>query len=543
MTGMSSHWSVPAAGSLPSRATGSGHPALLALTVLAISLLAGCKIVVTVPEGGEVVTGDGFRCRSGDTCVIEVDDTRFDSTFSARPAPGYTFTRWKAKAFAFCGNQTTACRLATTLIGDNPALLDVLASDQEFFLEPVFVPYDVAWWQKTLGEIDAGTYASAGRLYDIAPNLDQCDPGSLKPAATARALAAVNQVRLLHRLPAVDYDDFYDMQVQESSLVQRANNYLSHFPDPRDRCYSASAADGAVSANITGGNGGPADPADQVFGWTNDNFNVGSLMEAGHRRWILFPELGYVSYGQVDGYGTLKVFDFGRLPVRSPPEDLEFVALPYRHYPWVLVSQGEKPTPWSLSLLPPAGAPGAFDYFGSARVAVTDNASGNPLTVRSVHRDTKGYGLANFLSWMVDGWEYDRDYTVEISGIRLPGGETRTLRYPVLVDRYHLFDVDHPLEAGDSRERRTLRGRFQSADDRDSFRLRLRGNLRVTGESEFSNQAFFILVYDGNKRLVRAADAAYTLDFPQGLYTVVVSPCDENGLCYQGTRGYTVTFQ
>jgi uncharacterized protein YkwD len=515
----------------------------LAITGCLICLIAGCKIVVTVGEGGRVVTGDGFECRSGDTCVIEVEDTRFDSTFSAVAAPGYTFTRWKAKAFAFCGNQTTACRLATTLIGDNPALLEVLASDQEFFLEPVFVPYDVDWWQGALDEIDAGTFASAGGLYDLAPNLDQCDPGWLKQAARKRALAAVNQVRSLHRLPAVDYDDFYDMQVQQTSLVQRANNYLDHFPDPRDRCYSAAAAYGAASANITSGTGGPADPADQVFGWTNDNFNVGSLMEAGHRRWILFPELGYVSYGQVDGYGTLKVFDFGMPPAYSLPDDLEFVAMPYRAYPWVLVSQGANPTPWSLSMVPPAGTGGAFDYFSGAQVAVTDGESGQRLTVHSVHSDTKGFGLANFLSWMVDGWDYDRQYIVRVSDIRLPGGGTRDLEYPVLVDRYHLFNVDHPLEAGDSRERRTLRGRFHSADDRDSFRLRLLGDVRVTGKSEFSNQAFFVLVYDSNKRLIKAADAAYTLNFPQGQYTVVVSPCDDNGLCYQGTQGYTVTLQ
>jgi hypothetical protein len=186
---------------------------------------------------------------------------------------------------------------------------------------------------------------------------------------------------------------------------------------------------------------------------------------------------------------------------------------------------------------------GAFDYFSDAEVTVTDSESGAQLTVHSRYSDTQGFGLANFLSWMVEGWEYDRAYTVRVSNIRLPGGGFRDLQYPVLLDRYHLFNVEHPLESGDTRERRTLKGRFDAAGDRDSFRLRLLGDMRVTGSSEFSNQGFFILVYDGNKRLVKASDAAYRMNFPQGQYTVVVSPCDENGLCYQGTRRYTVTFR
>lgn len=514
-----------------------------ALTALLALFLVSCRIVVTVPEGGRVVTEDGFECRSGDTCVIEVNDTGFDSTFSAIPAPGYTFARWKPKTLAFCGNKTTACSLATTPFGDNQAVLDVLDSDREFFLEPVFVPYDLTWWREVLAEIDSGTFASAAALYRIAPILAQCDPGALKSAARMRARTAVNQVRALHDLPAVDYDDFYDMQVQEASLVQRANNYLNHFPDPDDACYSAAAADGAATSNLSGGSGGPAHPADQVFGWTNDNFNLASLMEAGHRRWILFPELGHVSYGQVDGYGALKVFDFGTTPSYSVPGDLEFVAVPYRSYPWLLVSKGANPTPWSLSMVPPAGMDSAFDYFGDATVSVSDTESGEGLRVRSVHRDSKRIGLANFISWMVDGWDYDREYTVKVSGIRQPGGGTRDLQYAVLIDRYHLFNVDYPLEAKDRQQRTTLTGRFDSADDRDSFRLRLLGELRVEGTSEFSNQAFFILVYDSNKRLVKASDTAYTMSFPQGKYTVVISPCDGSGLCYQGTRNYTVTFE
>ncbi len=529
----------------PSRcptARGGSVPGLL-LAALLGCLLAGCKIVVTVPEGGRVVTEDGFVCEAGQTCEIEVSDTSFDSTFTAEAKPGYTFTRWRPKARAFCGNQSTPCYLSTAPLGGDQGFLDLLASDEEFYLEPIFVNYDVSWWRTVLDEIDNGTFATAGFLYAIAPNAALCDPGSLKAEAKQRALAALNQVRALHRLPAVDYDSFYDMQMQEASLAQRANNYLNHFPSPGDSCYTASAADGSSTSSLTGGSGGPADPAEHVFGWTNDNFNQAALMEAGHRRWNLFPELGYASYGQVDGYASLKVFGFGMPPAHPVPNDLEFVALPYGTYPWVLVSGGANPTPWSLSMVPAGGGPGSFNYFADAQVSVTDTLAGTPLAVHSLHSDSKNFGLANFLSWMVDGWDYDREYTVRVSNISLPGGGKRDLEYPVIVDRYHLFNVNYPLEATDSKQGRILQGRFNAQGDRDSFGLTLNGSTQVAASSEFSNPGFFVRVYNSNKRLVKSADAPFTHTFPLGQYTVVISHCDESGLCYQGTQQYRVSFE
>ena len=131
----------------PSRcptARGGSVPGLL-LAALLGCLLAGCKIVVTVPEGGRVVTEDGFVCEAGQTCEIEVSDTSFDSTFTAEAKPGYTFTRWRPKARAFCGNQSSPCHLSTAPLGGDQGFLDLLASDEEFYLEPILVNYDVSW--------------------------------------------------------------------------------------------------------------------------------------------------------------------------------------------------------------------------------------------------------------------------------------------------------------------------------------------------------------------------------------------------------------
>ena len=92
----------------------------MALVPLLATFLVACKIVVTVPKGGKVVTEDGFVCQAGEVCVIEVSDDTFDSTFTAMADEGYTFTRWARKPSALCGNQTGSCHLSTLLFSGFP---------------------------------------------------------------------------------------------------------------------------------------------------------------------------------------------------------------------------------------------------------------------------------------------------------------------------------------------------------------------------------------------------------------------------------------
>ena len=287
------------------------HLKVLLLLLVSLLLLSACVIKVVVPVGGKVVSDNGVICLTGATCTIEVKDREYDDTFRAVPDPGYIFKHWKTGKDHFCAKAKGPCHLLTTILEDNQQVLDVLASSKSYFLKPVFVNksgYKVAYWKKLTAQIDNGAFSTESYLYDIKPVIAQCDPGDLSPAVNKRTLKVTNKIRALHKLPAVQHDSFYDMQTQETALVQKANNYLSHFPDPADACYTESAASGASTSNI--GNGTSGDPASDILGWTNDNFNVAQLDQAGHRRWMLAPELGYLSYGQVEGATALKVFGF-----------------------------------------------------------------------------------------------------------------------------------------------------------------------------------------------------------------------------------------
>ncbi len=111
--------------------------------VILLSFLAGCKLQIIVPLGGQVITDSGtYSCAAGQTCEIDIVDLFFDETFTAVPDTGYIFVQWKKKAGrGFCAtvNQRhSPCRLYTAFIDKQPKLRPLLASSGIFFLVPEF---------------------------------------------------------------------------------------------------------------------------------------------------------------------------------------------------------------------------------------------------------------------------------------------------------------------------------------------------------------------------------------------------------------------
>lgn len=77
-------------------------------------------------------------CEASQTCEIEVVDLLFDETFVAEPAQGYTFDRWHPEAFYLCGDLSGHCPIFTAGFEGHEVLMDILASDEAWFLAPVF---------------------------------------------------------------------------------------------------------------------------------------------------------------------------------------------------------------------------------------------------------------------------------------------------------------------------------------------------------------------------------------------------------------------
>lgn len=424
------------AGPLPPATT---KTAKVLTALLLLTCLAACRVVITVPPGGQVTSDEGTVCLAGQTCTIDVTSASFADIFSAEPVAGYTFAGWCNDHAHLCGDSTQSCAFTMVPHAGLANISDLLAMDFDFYLEPRFVAdededrYPVATWRDLLSGLNSSFHRSNAFLYDAVPDQEICDAGALTQAARDRFLDSVNLIRQLHHLPPVQYDNTYDNQMQETALVQIANFYLTHSPQPGDNCYSAAAAAGAGSSNLSH-RSVQGDPAAYPLGWVNDNYNISTLMAAGHRRWVLHPGLIYTAYGQTRGDAAMKVFGFGPTPPSSISPTVEYIAFPYLRYPHVMVSQGARPTPWSISMVPPAGSSSSYDHFSLASVSVVNSVSGAPLNVHSEYFDNSGYGLRNFFSWMVDGWEHDTPYTVTISNVSMPDGSVRTIEYQVEID-------------------------------------------------------------------------------------------------------------
>ena len=81
-----------------------------AAAVLGLSvMLMGSKLVIRVPEGGEVISSSGLvACAAGETCTVDLQQGRFAETFTAVAADGYPFRGWTGGDAAVCGGTLVA---------------------------------------------------------------------------------------------------------------------------------------------------------------------------------------------------------------------------------------------------------------------------------------------------------------------------------------------------------------------------------------------------------------------------------------------------
>jgi len=116
----------------------------LSLILIAATALSACKILILVPVGGSVTTQSGaYTCAAGQLCEIDVVDLFFDEVFIAAPKQGYVFLGWRKVDRGLCGGNIAPCHLFTSALEGHDVLLSILASDEEFALEPTFAFTDV----------------------------------------------------------------------------------------------------------------------------------------------------------------------------------------------------------------------------------------------------------------------------------------------------------------------------------------------------------------------------------------------------------------
>ena len=222
-----------------------------------------------------------------------------------------------------------------------------------------------------------------------------CNAGTV-PQSTHNAV--IKRINYFRRMVGLNDNCTLDTtkfaMCQETALIMRANNQLSHTPPSSWLCWTSTGYTGAGSSNLSLGNHSVNAVMSQI---RDDGANNSS---AGHRRWILYSPRTKFSYGTTSNTMALYVFISG-----SNTQIPEYIAYPPKGYvPQQLVFNR-----WSF------GKPGA--NFSAATVTMTGPSGNVPLTVNPV---ATGYGDPTIVwepTGIITNSTGDVTYTVTVSGI------------------------------------------------------------------------------------------------------------------------------
>lgn len=243
-------------------------------------------------------------------------------------------------------------------------------------------------------------------------NLSECRAGEPSSESQNAVLSAVNYVRALGGLPAVDLNADLSKKSQQAALIMAANEIISHDLPRSAQCWSQAGYEGAKNGNLALGVGfAPGALANTtgpraVINYMDDPGEGNDLV--GHRRWIMYQSLAEIGNGDTDSSNSMYV-----IGSRLRNSARTWVPWPTAgFFPRELEPEGR----WSLSH-PKAD-------FRRAKVTVTTPQGPVPVKVTPVR---SGFG-DNTISWDMElpaayGANPTADYpiTVKVTGIRLGG--------------------------------------------------------------------------------------------------------------------------
>ncbi|MEM0953217.1 MAG: hypothetical protein AAGI24_03665 [Pseudomonadota bacterium] len=159
--------------------------------------LSGCKVTITPPESGSVVSQSGaFNCTASSPCEIDIIDATFNEVFVAMPNEGFEFDEWRDESAHFCRGTEGTCTISSLLLAGNAQLLAVLLLDLEFFLIPEFErsfdDISTTWtgsWETTNstatinGDITLDISQVDSATYEVTLDLDGAIGDIMDPAA------------------------------------------------------------------------------------------------------------------------------------------------------------------------------------------------------------------------------------------------------------------------------------------------------------------------------------------------------------------------
>ena len=270
-------------------------------------------------------------------------------------------------------------------------------------------------------------------LYYLEPDIEACTSGIPSDSEKQKVLARLNYLRAIHGLPAVVYSTEGDEITAECALIIAANNtdgnnlQLSHTPPQSWDCWSQQAYDGCNSSNIHVGWAKGSDLSQEESSEIVDSFMRDKGVDSiGHRRWLLDPWLGHISFGRADytdGNGTFVLGAAIKVIHDDTPDvanllDIDFVAYPFEEYPKELYPNNQIRMSFSVlkDKMNKFGNASSINLAGTT-IAIIDSTNNKTISVSDLMMDTEGMGIPNNISWLASGIEYNKKYNVTVSNI------------------------------------------------------------------------------------------------------------------------------
>ncbi|MFI3115196.1 MAG: S-layer homology domain-containing protein [Clostridia bacterium] len=133
--------------------------------------------------------------------------------------------------------------------------------------------------------------------------------GSLSETTLNDALTLTNFIRYITGLDPVTLNESYNILAQKSSLVSAVNGTISHYPSQPTGMSNDLFEDGYTGSSKSNLSAGRSSILDSIIhGYMADDSSVSNLTAVGHRRWILYPNLGETGFGMV--YNTNSTYRY-----------------------------------------------------------------------------------------------------------------------------------------------------------------------------------------------------------------------------------------
>ncbi|MBQ0059780.1 MAG: cell wall-binding repeat-containing protein, partial [Lachnospiraceae bacterium] len=252
--------------------------------------------------------------------------------------------------------------------------------------------------------------------------------GRLSDETMDSAIKMLNNARYVAGLQSVTHNSAWDEMMMAATLVNKANNVLTHTPSQpagmSDSLYQLGYS-GCSSANI--GMGHSTLNQDIIQGWLADSGD-NNLATMGHRRWCLNPTMGATSFGAAGTawprYMAMYAFDRSNSSARESRVAWPAQVMPLQYfgdnYPWT-ISMGSSVTMANINVTLTRRSDNQTWHFSSASADGYFNVNNG------------GYGQTGCITFRPDSISYaDGDvFDVTITGM------TDTVKYTV-----NFFDLD-----------------------------------------------------------------------------------------------------